>query len=60
MKTINLDDIRHKRLKSCAALHGKKMIELVNEGTDAILEKYEDANITIVKKDGMIIREYYK
>jgi hypothetical protein len=58
MKTVQIKDDIHKRLKMCSVISGNSITELVNEGIIMVLKNYEDADITIVRKD-KIIKEYF-
>ena len=58
-KTINIRADLHDRLKICAALHKKKVNELADKAIEMILKQLEEADLTIIHKDGHVSKEYY-
>lgn len=59
MKTINIRNEDHKKLKLYSTLYDKTIADLVNEGISLIIKKYETPNLEIINKDGeTVIREW--
>ena len=59
MKTIQISDNLHKRIKMIAAHRGLKIVDLIREGIEYVLLKHEEADYTFVSKEGRVIKEYF-
>ena len=60
MKTVQVNDGLHRRLKMTAANRGLKLIDLIKEGIEHVLMKYEEPNFTYVdQKSGKVVKEYF-
>lgn len=59
MKTIQISDELHQRIKIACANRNMKITSIVNEALELILMKYEEANYTYISKDGRVIKEFF-
>lgn len=58
MKTVQIPDELHRRLKIASAERNVSLSNLIKEGIEFILHKYEEPNFTYVS-DKKVVKEYY-
>jgi hypothetical protein len=58
MKTVQIPNDLHRRLKIISAERNIKLIDLIKEGIDYVLHRHEEPNFTYVT-DKKVVKEYY-